>query len=71
MKKNYSYPTAILTQMYVFLVLFTIFHIYYEKFISKNWKKVFFSKKFVYLGENISIYCSRIIVVHVHVKNFL
>ena len=42
MNKNYSYPTtiweSILTQIYVFLVLFTIFTFDLEKCISKNWK---------------------------------
>ena len=61
---------SILTQIYVFLVLFTIFHFDLEKFISKNCKNIFFYQKFVHLGKNTSIYCSRIIVVHVHATVF-
>ena len=74
MDMNYNYLTtiyrSILTQIYVFLVLFTIFHFYHEKFISKNCKYIFFYQKFVHLGENTSIYCSWIIVVHVHATVF-
>ena len=60
----------ILTQLYVFLVLFTIFHFDLEKFISKNCKYIVFNPKFVHLVENTSICCSRIIVVHVHATDF-
>ena len=56
--------------MYVFLVLFTIFDFYHEPFISKNCKNIFFYQKLGHLGENTSIYCSRIIVVHVHANVF-
>ena len=45
MTMNYNYRTriyeSILTQMYVFLVLFTIFDVYHEKYVSKNWKNIF------------------------------
>ena len=61
---------SILTQIYVFLVLFTICHFDLEMFISKNCKYIFFYLKFVHLGENTSKYCSRIIVVHVHATVF-
>ena len=44
----------------------TNFDVYQEKFISENWKNIFFYQEFVHLGENIFIYCSQIIVVHVH-----
>ena len=75
MNKNYSYRTtiskSILTQIYVCLVLLTIFYFYHEKFISKNCKNIFFYQKFVHLGKTTSIYCSRIIVVHVHANVFL
>ena len=75
MNKNYSNRNTInkstLTQMYVYLVLFTIFDFYHEKFISTNCKNIFFYQKFVHLGENTSLYCSRIIVVHVHANVFL
>ena len=74
MNKNYSYRTtiykSILTQIYVFLVLFTIFDFYHENFISKNCKKILFYQKFVHFGANTSIYCSRIIVVRVHANVF-
>ena len=63
---DYNYLTtiyrSILSQIYVFLVLFTIFHFDLKKFISKNCKYIFFLQKFVQLGENTSICCSRIIV---------
>ena len=70
---NNNYPTtiyrSILTQIYIFLVLFTIFHFDHEKFISKNCNYIFLYQKFVHLGGN-TIYCSRIIVVHVHATVF-
>ena len=44
MNMNFSYPTtvneSIFAQMYVFLVLFTIFAFYHD-FLSKNWEKYF------------------------------
>ena len=71
MNMNYNYLTtiyrSILIQIYyVFLVLFRIFHLDLEKFLSKNCKYIFFYQKFVHLGENTSKYCRQIIVVHVH-----
>ena len=42
----------------------------HEMFISKTCKYVFFYQKFVHLGKNTSIYCSRIIVVHVYATVF-
>ena len=75
MNKSYSYPTAIwvsiLTQIYVFHVLFTFFAFDLETFISKNLKNILFYQKFVHLDENTFPYCSRIIVVHVYVNVFL
>ena len=76
MNMNYNYLTtiyrSILTQIYEFLVLFTIFHFDTEKFIGKQTCKcIFFYQKFVHLGENTSIYLSLIIVVHVHATVFL
>ena len=60
---------SILTQIYVFLVLFTIyiffFHFDLEKFISKNCKYIFSTRNLY-----ISICCSRIIVVHAHLTVF-
>ena len=73
MNMNYNYLTTIckyFEQIYVFLVLFTIFHFDLETFISKNCKYIFFYQKFVQLGEIISIYCSQIIVVYVHATVF-
>ena len=74
MNMNYNYLTTIyriiLNQIYVFLVLFTIFCFDIEKFISKISKYIFFYQKFVHLGENTSIYCSQIIEVHVHATVF-
>ena len=74
MNKNCTYPTtiwiSILTQIYVFLVLFTIFAFDLETFISKNWKNILFYQKFVHLSENTFPYCSRIIAVHVYVNVF-
>ena len=68
MNKNYSYPTtiwvSILTQIYIFIVLFTIFAFDLETFLSKNWKNALFFQKFVHLGKNTFPYCSRIIAVH-------
>ena len=74
MNMNYNYFTTIfrstLTQIYVFLALFTTFLFYLAKFISKNCKYIFFYQKFVHLGKNTSKYCSLIIVVHVHATIF-
>ena len=75
MNMNYNNLTTIfrssLTQIYVFLVLVTIFYFDLERFISKNCKYIFFYQQFVYLGENTFKYCSRIIVVHVHANVFV
>ena len=61
-----------ITQIYVFLVLFTIFHFDLEKFISKNCKYIYFSTRNLYIfGENTSIYCSLTIAVHVYATFFL
>ena len=73
MNINYSYQTtmyeSILAQMYVFLVLFTIFAFYHD-FLSQNCKKIFFYQKYVHLGENTLIHCSQRTVVHTHVNVF-
>ena len=53
-----------------FLVLLNFFQLEFEKFLSKNCKYIFFYQKFVHLDVNISTYCSRIIVVHVHAAVF-
>ena len=61
MKMNYNYLTiiyrSILTQIYVFLVYFSIFYFDPEKFMAKNCKYISFNQKFVHLGKNTSIYC--------------
>ena len=75
MNMNYSNLTtmyeSIFAQMYVLLVLFTIFAFYHEIFLSQNCKKIFFYQKYVYLGENTLIHCSQRTVVHVYVNAFL
>ena len=71
---NYSYLTTMnesMAQMYVFLVLFTIFAFYHEKKNKQILQKLFFYHKYVYLSKNTLIHCSRIIVVHIHVNVFL
>ena len=60
----------IFSLIYVFLVLFTIFHFDLEKFPSKTCKYILFNQKFVHFGVTTSKYCSRIIVVHVHATFF-
>ena len=73
MNINYNYLTtvfgSILIQIYVFLVLCTIFHFDIEKFISKNLQ--IYNFLHVHLGENTSKYCSRIYVVQGHATFFL
>ena len=75
MNMKYNYPTtmyeSILAQMYVFLVLFTLFAFYHENIFKSKLQKIFFYKKFVHLGENTLIRCSQRTVVHVHVNVFL
>ena len=62
---------SIFAQMYVFLVLLTIVAFYHEKIFKQKLQKIFFYKKYVHLGENTFIHCSRITVVHVHENVFL
>ena len=75
MNMKYNYLTtmyeSILAQMYVFLVLFTLFALYHEKIFKPKLQKPFFYQKFVHLGENTLIHCSQRTVVHVHVNVFL
>ena len=52
------------------MVLFTIFHFDLEKVIRKIVNINFSTRNLYILGENISIYCSRIIVVHIHATVF-
>ena len=74
MNVNYNYPTtmyeSIFAQMYVFLVLLTIFAFYHEHLLSQNCKKIFFYQKYVHLGENTLIHCSQRTLVHIHVNLF-
>ena len=62
MNNNYRYPTticeSILTQIYVFLVLFTSFDFHHKIFICKTRKNIFFYQKFVHLGKTTLINCS-------------
>ena len=75
MNMNYSYQASmhesILAQICVFLVLFTIFAFYHEKFLSKKLQKIFFYQKYVHLGENTLKHCSQRTEAHVHVNVFL
>ena len=74
MNMNYSYPAtvyeSILPQMYVFLVSFTIFAFYHEQIFKQKLQKIFFYHKYVHLGKNTFIHCSRITVVHIHANDF-
>ena len=71
MNMNFSYPTTMyesfLTQMYVYLVLFTIFAFYHEKYFKQKMQKLSFYQKYVHLGKNTFIHCSQITVVQIHV----
>ena len=57
---------SILAQMYVFLVLFTIFAFYHEIILAKIAKKIFFCQNYVYLVEHTLINSSQRTVVHIH-----
>ena len=46
-----QYLEAFWTQIYVFLVLLTIFHFNLEKFISKTCRYIFFYQKFIHFGR--------------------
>ena len=75
MNMNYSNLTimyeSIFAQMYVLLVLFTIFAFYHDNFFKPKLQKIFFYQKYVYLGKNTLIHCSQRTVVHVYVNAFL
>ena len=77
MNMNYSYPTTMyesfLAQMYVFLVLFTMFAFYHEIIfiLAKIAKKKNFCQNYVYLVEHTLIHSSPRIVVHIHINVFL
>ena len=57
---NYNYPTimyeSILAQMYVLLVLFTIFAFTMKKILSENCKKIFFYQKYVHVHVHVCMY---------------
>ena len=59
MNKNCSYPTtmyeSVLTQMYIFLVLFT-FYLYYETILRQKLENIFFYQKFAHLEGNKKLY---------------
>ena len=65
---NYNYLTtiSILTQIYVFSGIIFNFSFSYANIV----KYIFFYQKFVHLGKITSLYCSRIIVVHIHATVF-
>ena len=68
MNMNYSYSTtryeSILVQMYVFLVLFTIFALYHEKVLAK----IIFLPELCTFGRKYFHELSRITVVQIHVN---
>ena len=73
---NFTYPNtmykSILAQMYgISGITFTIFAFDHEKGIKQKLQKLFFYQKYVHLGKNTFIHCSRITVVHIHVTVFL
>ena len=65
---NHSYPTTmyenILAQIYVFLLLFTIFAFYHENKFKQNCTQKF-NQKYVHFCKYTFIHFSRITVVHV------
>ena len=74
MNMNYSYQVSmyesILAQMCVFLVLFTIFAFYHEKFLKPK-LQIYFSTRNMYIwAKNTLIHCSHRTVAHVHVNVF-
>ena len=75
MNMNYNYPTtifrSIFAQMYKFLVEKYIFTIFAHEFFKVKIKKCKLYQKYIYLGQNTSKHCSKIIVVHVHANGFL
>ena len=71
MNKNYSYTHNNMGEYFDPNILIYDFAFDLEKFISKNWKNLFFYQKFVHLCENTFPYCSLIIVVHVYEHVFL
>ena len=74
MNMNCSYPItmheSILAQMFVLLVLFTIFAFYCDNCFKPKLPKIFFYRKYVHLGENTLIHCGKRTVIHVHVNVF-
>ena len=74
MNKNYSYPTTmyeiILAQMYVFLVLFTIFAFYPKNNFKQKLETNIFLPEICTFGRNIFIHCSQIIVVYIYIYIF-
>ena len=75
MNMNYSYPTimfeSILAQMYVFLVLFTIFAFNHENCFKPQLQKNIFLPEICTFGKNTLIHCSQRTVVRILVNVFL
>ena len=75
MNMNYSNPATMyesnFAQMYVYLVLFTIFAFYHEKSFKPKLQKNIFLPEICTFGQNTLIHCSHRTVVHVHVNAFL
>ena len=75
MNMNYGYPTtiyeSILTQMYVFLVLITIFVFYHEKKNKAKFTKTFFLPEICSFGQKYFHICSRITAARVNVNIFV
>ena len=75
MNMNYNYPTtiyrSIFAQMSKFLVEKYAFTIFAYELVKVKMKNCKLYQKYLYCGHNTSIYCSQIIVVHVHANGFL
>ena len=75
MNMNYSNLTIMyevfLAQMYVLLVLFTIFAFYHENLLSQNCKKYFLPEICIFGQKKTLKHCSQRTVVHVYVNAFL
>ena len=75
MYMNYNYLTtiyrSIFAQMDRFLVKKYIFTIFAYELFKVRMKNCKYYQKYIYLGQNTSIYCSQIIVVHVYANGFL
>ena len=72
MNMNYSSLTtmyeSILAYLYIFMVEKCILQFWLKNIFMVKSKKIKSYQKYIYLGKNNFIHCSRITVVHVHVK---